>query len=187
MTLIVGLGNPSSTYENTRHNIGFKVVDLMVSHLKATAISKSSFKGELFRSDDIFLLKPLTYMNLSGVSVQAVMSFYKDINRLIVIHDDLDLPLGSMRFKLGGSSGGHNGLKSIDQICGAKYLRVRFGIGRPPAGFNSADFVLSKFSKLEIEKLPDLIKHASKSALMLVENPQEIVSAKMTLKAKLDS
>lgn len=184
MTLVVGLGNPSSTYEKTRHNIGFKVADYLVSHLKATNISKSSFKGELFRSDDIFLLKPLTYMNLSGESVLAVQNFYKDIDKLIVIHDDLDLPFETLRFKKGGSSGGHNGLKSIDGLCGNDYIRVRFGIGRPPTGFNSADYVLGRFTKEESEKLEALIEHTAKATLMLVDNPLDLVSGKMSLRAK---
>lgn len=182
MTLIVGLGNPTSAYKDTRHNIGFEVVDCLANHLKATPIQKSSFKGELFRSNQLFLLKPQTYMNLSGESVLAVKNFYKDTQKMVVIHDDLDLPFGTIRFKRGGSSGGHNGLKSIDHLCGNDYFRVRFGIGRPPKGFETADYVLAKFLANEQEKLIDLITHSAKASLMLVDQPLDLVSSKMSLR-----
>jgi len=143
MQFLVGLGNPGSTYASTRHNIGFMVIDALLRRLTTQEISKKSFEGELFKSPDYFLLKPLTYMNLSGKSVLAVKQFYK-IDMPVVIHDDLDLPFGAIRFKMGGGHGGHNGLKSIDGAIGKEYLRVRMGIGRPKHG-SVVDFVLGKF------------------------------------------
>ncbi len=132
MKIVVGLGNPGKRYQNTRHNIGFRVVDRVVSTSEAINVSKRAFEGELYRGSNLLLLKPLTFMNLSGRSVKMVMQFYKvSLENLIVIHDDIDIPLGSVRFKVGGSSGGHNGLKSIDEVVGDGYLRVRVGVGRP--------------------------------------------------------
>ncbi|MDD3856347.1 aminoacyl-tRNA hydrolase, partial [Sulfurimonas sp.] len=107
MMLIVGLGNPGPNYEHTRHNIGFMVIDELVKRQNAQKLSSSSFNGELFKFSNHFLLKPLTFMNLSGNAIAAVKKFYK-INEVIVIHDDLDLPFGTLRFKKGGGHGGHN-------------------------------------------------------------------------------
>ena len=121
MTLIVGLGNPGKEYAQTRHNIGFMVLDAIAAKYSKTEISKTSFQGELFKSGSLLFLKPSTFMNLSGKSVQAVYNFYK-VENVIVIHDDLDLAFGALRFKKGGGSGGHNGIKSIDEYIGANYL-----------------------------------------------------------------
>ena len=107
--LIVGLGNPGPDYEKTRHNIGFMVIDELIKRHNAQKLSSSSFQGELYKFSNHLLLKPLTYMNLSGNSIVAVKKFYK-IDDVVVIHDDLDLPFGTLRFKHGGGHGGHNGL-----------------------------------------------------------------------------
>ena len=150
MNLVVGLGNPGTKYQNTRHNIGFRVVDRLLSATQARDISKKSFEGELFRSANTLFLKPLTFMNLSGKSVRAVMQFYKiDLDNLIVIHDDIDLPLGTIRFKRGGGSGGHNGLKSIDELVGKNYLRVRVGVGKPERKSEVVSYVLAPFEDEE--------------------------------------
>lgn len=186
MDLIVGLGNPGKNYEDTRHNVGFMVADQLIGDHKATNISKKEFRGELYKTPNFLILKPLTYMNLSGESVQAVVSYYKT-EKLVVIHDDLDIAFGAMRFKRGGGSGGHNGLKSIDAHLGNDYLRVRFGIGKPPAGFDTADFVLSRFAKEQTDKLNELVIHASKSALLLLDTPLDRVSSKQSLKVANDS
>ncbi|MDH5465663.1 MAG: aminoacyl-tRNA hydrolase [Thiovulaceae bacterium] len=156
MPLFVGLGNPGKAYASTRHNIGFMAVDALLSKLFPTEISKKSFEGELFKADDDYFLKPLTYMNLSGKSVLAVKQFYK-IEDVIVIHDDLDLPFGALRFKFGGGHGGHNGLKSIDANIGREYLRVRMGIGKPKYG-SVSDYVLGDFTKDEKEHLNEWIE-----------------------------
>ncbi len=164
MILLVGLGNPGPKYEKNRHNIGFMVIDKLVDQLHAQNISKSAFQGELYKSSDFLLLKPLTFMNLSGESVQKVKHFYK-IDRVIVIHDDLDLEFGSIRLKLGGSSGGHNGLKSIDTQIGNGYERVRVGIGRPKIKSQVTSYVLSDFDETQEKCLPDIIEYTSKIAL----------------------
>ena len=119
--LIVGLGNPGPNYEKTRHNIGFMVVDELINRFSANKLSSSSFNGELFKFSNHFLLKPLTFMNLSGTSVAAVKKFYK-IDEVIVIHDDLDLPFGTLRFKYGGGHGGH---PPRGRLGGGRYARQR--------------------------------------------------------------
>ena len=137
MWLIVGLGNPGREYEKTRHNVGFLVVDALARRHRAVAFS-SKFKAEVaqvnVRGHSALVLKPQTFMNLSGQSVQPAMAFYKiPLEQVIVVHDDLDLELGQIKLKRGGSAAGHNGLKSIDSQIGPNYLRVRAGIGHPRA------------------------------------------------------
>ncbi|NPA87951.1 MAG: aminoacyl-tRNA hydrolase [Epsilonproteobacteria bacterium] len=165
MKLIVGLGNPGSKYEKNRHNIGFLAVDYLIKEFNASKLS-SKFKGELYKSDEYLFLKPTTYMNLSGESVRLVKDFYKIENDdIIVIHDDIDLKLGALRFKKGGGSGGHNGLKSIDANIGNDYWRVRIGVGRPERKEMVVSYVLSDFEDEELEcleKLFPLIKEAIK-------------------------
>ncbi len=172
MTLCVGLGNPGSAYAMHRHNIGWRVIDRLVSDLGAQNISKSSFYGELYRHSNLLFLKPATYMNLSGRSVQAVKSFFKiDTNDIVVIHDDIDLPFGTIRLKRGGGHGGHNGLRSIDEAIGREYKRLRIGVGRPEHKTQVADYVLHNFSSQESEHLDTIISHASNAALALSERP----------------
>jgi PTH1 family peptidyl-tRNA hydrolase len=133
--LVVGLGNPGREYEGTRHNVGFMVVDALARRHRAPSFS-SKFKAEVaqvsVRGESALLLKPQTFMNLSGQAVQPAMAFYKiPLEHILVVHDDLDLELGQIKLKRGGSPGGHNGLKSIDSQIGPNYLRVRAGIGHP--------------------------------------------------------
>ncbi len=162
MILFVGLGNPTDAYLNTRHNFGFMVIDEFISRHETSLINKPKFKGSLFKSSKFLALKPTTFMNLSGESVSAVRDFYK-IDKIVVLHDDLDLPLGSVRFKIGGSSGGHNGLKSIDAHIGTEYIRVRLGIGKPAQKEKVIKYVLEDFTKDESECLQKVILHVSKS------------------------
>ena len=180
--LIVGLGNPGPSYEKTRHNIGFMVIDELVSRMNANKISSNtSFNGELFKFSNHFLLKPLTFMNLSGNSIAAVKNFYK-IEDVVVIHDDLDLPFGTLRFKKGGGHGGHNGLKSTDEKISREYIRVRMGISKPEHKGEVASYVLSDFNSKEKEHLDMWISQTCDAIECLLENSLEDVSSKHTIK-----
>ncbi len=179
--LIVGLGNPGPNYEHTRHNIGFMVIDELVKRQNAQKLSSSSVNGELFKFSNHFLLKPLTFMNLSGNAVLAAKKFYK-IDEVVVIHDDLDLPFGTLRFKKGGGDGGHNGLKSTDEKISKDYVRVRMGIGKPEHRGEVASYVLSNFTKDEQEHLREWISIAADALESLLNNSLEDVSSKYTIK-----
>ena len=181
MTLIAGLGNIGKEYENTRHNVGFMLIDLILKDGVYSDVSSAKFQGELYKNGSLLLLKPSTYMNSSGKSLKAVNDFYKP-NHIIVIHDDLDIAFGAMRFKNGGSSGGHNGIKSIDSLIGNNYDRVRIGIGRSDRSV--IDYVLSKFDSSELEKLDGILSHAKEAVLALANsNDISAISSKFTLKA----
>ncbi|MDD5212334.1 MAG: aminoacyl-tRNA hydrolase, partial [Sulfuricurvum sp.] len=145
-------------------------------------ISKSSFDGELFKISNHFLLKPLTYMNLSGKSILAVKNFYK-VDEVIVIHDDLDLPFGALRFKIGGGHGGHNGLKSADAAISPEYLRVRMGIGKPEHKSQVADYVLHPFAPDEQLHLGEWIAKAADAVELLWRLPCAEVASKCSIKA----
>lgn len=191
MFLIVGLGNPGKEYQNNRHNIGFRVVDSLIQTLGAIKQSSKNFQGELYKSSTLLLLKPSTFMNLSGESVQSVLNFYK-IADFLVIHDELDLPFGAVKFKFGGGNGGHNGLKSIDSLCGNAYYRIRYGIGKPAIKAQVINWVLQDFSALEEEQNQALIAHCAKAALEIarLESSQELankVSSIFTLAPKLQN
>ena len=184
MTLFVGLGNPGSQYEETRHNIGFKVIDKLVSDFLARDISKTSFHGKLYRSTNSLFLKPTTFMNLSGKSVQPVKHFFKvELEDVIVIHDDIDLPFGAVRFKRGGGHGGHNGLKSLDEHLTKEYLRVRVGVGKPEHKSQVADYVLHDFSNDEKESLEQLISHVSTACKRLTTEELNVVKSHCSLKS----
>lgn len=158
MTLVAGLGNPGVKYTNNRHNIGFLVINQIAKNLSLSLNEKSDFKAELSKDTNSVYAKPLTFMNLSGEAIQKIKNFYKVENEnIIIVHDDLDLPFGTIKFKIGGSHGGHNGLKSIDQMIGQDYIRVRVGIGKPEHKSMVAHYVLSDFDKDEINKLQDII------------------------------
>ena len=184
MTLFVGLGNPGSQYENTRHNIGFKTIDNLVDRFSARDISKTSFQGKLYRSASSFFLKPTTFMNLSGQSVQAVKHFFKiELEDVIVIHDDIDLPFGAVRFKKGGGHGGHNGLRSLDSHLTKEYIRVRIGVGKPEHKSQVVDYVLHDFSKEEEQHLGALIEHVSQGCEALLTASFNDVRSKYSLKS----
>lgn len=180
MILVVGLGNVGDLYQNTRHNAGFMLIDLFLQENPATLVSNSKFKGELYKmGSSLLLLKPGTFMNASGVSVKAVSDFYK-CERIIVVHDDIDLNLGALKFKKGGSNGGHNGLKSIDELCGSEYERIRIGIGKAP---NVVSHVLSAFKNEEKELLSKVLNHAKEALLKLLQSDITQVASNYTLKA----
>jgi PTH1 family peptidyl-tRNA hydrolase len=184
VTLFVGLGNPGSQYEDTRHNIGFKVIDALVDAFGARDISKTVFYGELYRTASTLFLKPATFMNLSGKSVQPVKQFFKiDIEDIIVIHDDIDLPFGAVRFKRGGGHGGHNGLKSVDAMIGKEYLRVRIGVGKPERKSQVADYVLHDFSQEEKVYLPRLIEHVVEACKALPKHDFNEVRSHYSLRS----
>ena len=180
--LIVGLGNPGSAYAETRHNVGFMVIDELLRRYSHDTIKKTAFQGELFKLKDHYLLKPTTFMNLSGQSVTAVKKFYK-IDDVVVIHDDLDLPFGAIRFKMGGGHGGHNGLKSTDGLIGKEYLRVRVGIGRPEHKGEVSSFVLGKYASEQKEILEKQISLCADAIEALFTSPSwEDVASKHSVK-----
>ncbi|MES2984356.1 MAG: aminoacyl-tRNA hydrolase [Pseudomonadota bacterium] len=157
MWLIAGLGNPGPEYASTRHNIGFMAVDALADRAHFSSKFHGLSASLAIDGEKVILLKPLTYMNHSGRSVQAAMAFYKIApERLIVMHDELDLPLGKLRIKRGGGANGHNGLKDIDQCIGADYWRIRLGIGHPGDKDRVHDHVLTRFGSEEqpvVEKI----------------------------------
>ncbi|MFY9074787.1 aminoacyl-tRNA hydrolase [Malaciobacter mytili] len=181
--LIVGLGNIGDKYVLTRHNIGFMIIDEMIKNLKTSSINKSNFKADVYKSSYDLFVKPKTYMNLSGEAVIAIKNYYKIENEeIIVIHDDLDLPFGTVKFKIGGGHGGHNGLKSLDCHIGKDYIRVRIGIGKPENKEDVANYVLSNFSKEELNRLKDIIPHTIKAIEALKVESINEVKSKFTLK-----
>ncbi len=187
MWLFVGLGNPGPTYEKTRHNIGFRVIDAMRARTGARDISKKSFQGELYRQGNLFFLKPTTFMNLSGNSVAPVLHFFKiPLEHLVVIHDDIDLKFGEIRLKRGGGNGGHNGLKSIDAAVGRDYIRLRMGVGKPKHKSQVVDYVLQPFTPVEEEKVPCLVDYAAELALRIPHKSLEELKSRYTLKATDD-
>ncbi|MEE0441655.1 MAG: aminoacyl-tRNA hydrolase [Thomasclavelia sp.] len=174
MKLIVGLGNPGKEYAGTRHNCGFMVIDRLASKLNVD-VDQNKFKGLYakvkYRGEDIILLKPQTYMNLSGESVNAVMNFFKiDKEDLLVIYDDLDMPVGKLRLRKTGSAGGHNGIKNIiAHLNSQDFKRIRVGIDRHKY-MNVADYVLSRFSKVESEAIEQGIENAANAVLDYLDN-----------------
>lgn len=186
MTLVAGLGNPGTKYENNRHNIGFLVIDKIAKKLSLPLKEKSDFKAIFSKNKDTLYAKPLTFMNLSGESIFKIKDYYKVENKnIIVVHDDLDLPFGTIKFKLGGSHGGHNGLKSIDSHVGQDYIRIRVGIGKPLRKEMVAHYVLSDFTKEETNTLQDIIIPHILDAITAIEtNDINEIKSKYTFKLK---
>ena len=166
MKLIVALGNPTPKYAKTRHNVGFMALDFyLAKFLDSPNLTQNSafemsakFNAEILKCENLIFAKPQTFMNASGTAIKKIADFYKiaDIaDSIAVLHDDLDLNLGALRFKIGGGNAGHNGLKSIDALMGAEYLRIRIGIGKPQKDSPNAvlDFVLGDFSETEMKIL----------------------------------
>ena len=179
--MIVGLGNVGSEYEHTRHNTGFWFVDELAWQLKATFKSEKKFFGEVARvarpEGDIWLLKPETYMNLSGKAVAALAQFYKiQPEEILVVHDELDIPCGQIRFKLGGGNGGHNGLKDIQAKFGTpNFYRLRLGIGHPGEKHLVVGFVLNKPSAAERQLMDDAIAKSLRAVPDILAGKQEDV------------
>lgn len=175
MFLIVGLGNPGREYENTRHNVGFMAADVISDRYKFLPF-KNKFDGLIaegqIRDEKVYLLKPQTFMNLSGNSVVKAAFFYKILpENILVIHDDIDLSLGQLKAKIGGGNGGHNGLKSIDQQISPNYNRIRIGVGRPEIkGPEVIDYVLGHFSNSDQKVLHNSIEIAAEAVEVIVSN-----------------
>jgi peptidyl-tRNA hydrolase, PTH1 family len=183
MHLIIGLGNIGEKYQLTRHNIGFLVIDEITKNLSTSNINNPNFQSILLKSGYNLFSKPTTYMNNSGIAGHAIKEYYKiDLENIIVIHDDLDLPFGTVKFKIGGGHGGHNGLRSLDAHIGKEYIRVRIGIGKPQDKNDVANYVLSNFSKEELNKLQDIIPHTIKAIEALKTEDIDQVKSKFTLK-----
>ena len=174
MFLIVGLGNPGKEYENTRHNAGFMTVDALADEYGFSSF-KSKFDGEIaegkIEGEKVYILKPHTYMNLSGNSVVKAANFYKILpQNVIVIHDDMDLPIGKIKAKLGGGAGGHNGLKSIDASITPNYNRIRMGVGHAKdKGAEVINYVLSGFGKEDKKQLDEAIEIVVKTIGILIK------------------
>jgi peptidyl-tRNA hydrolase, PTH1 family len=164
--LIAGLGNPGPEYAGNRHNAGFMVADLLAERAGARFKrdrSRAAVAAGRLAGFPVTLAKPMTFMNLSGRPVAALRTFYKiPPERIVVLHDELDLPFGALRLKQGGGDNGHNGLRSVTAALGTRdYFRVRVGIGRPPGRMDPADFVLHDFSAAERKLVPELLERAA--------------------------
>ncbi len=176
--LVVGLGNPGPSYAGNRHNAGFLVLDLLAERaggrFRAHKGRADTVEGRL-AGRRVVLVKPKCYMNESGGPVASLRSFFKvPLERVVVVHDELDLPYGAVRLKRGGGDNGHNGLRSVTSALGSRdYLRVRFGIGRPPGRQDPADFVLKDFSAAERKELPFHVDRAADAAQALLTGSLE--------------
>jgi PTH1 family peptidyl-tRNA hydrolase len=176
--LVIGLGNPGPSYAATRHNAGFMVVDLLAQRMggrfKAHRGGVDVVEGRI-GGTRVVLGKPKSFMNLSGGPTASLRDFFKvPVEQIVVVHDELDLPYGTVRLKRGGGDNGHNGLRSITKSIGTReYLRVRFGIGRPPGRQDPADFVLKPFSSVENKELPFHVDRAADAVEALVTESLE--------------
>jgi len=177
--LVVGLGNPGPEYAETRHNVGFRVVELLAARAGGGRFSKHKSNADVLEGRlagrKVVLAKPRTYMNVSGGPVAGLLRYFSvPAAELVVVHDDLDLGFGVIRLKQGGGEGGHNGLRSISSSVGTRdYLRVRFGIGRPPGRQDPADFVLKRFSAVERKDLDLAVDLAADAAEALLSDGLE--------------
>jgi PTH1 family peptidyl-tRNA hydrolase len=183
--LIIGLGNPGSKYAGNRHNIGFMVIDKIIEDYAMPklalkfggAVSEGTIDGE-----KTYVFKPLGYMNISGTPAAEIARFYKiPLKNIIAVHDDLDLPLGKLRVKRGGGSGGHNGLKSLDSHLGQDYMRIRLGIGHPGDKDMVSDYVLSDFWKEEQPTLKTIIEETSRHLGILLKSDEAGFMNKISL------
>ena len=181
--LIAGLGNPGDEYAGNRHNAGFMVADLLADRLgggfKATKFRALAASGTL-AGTPVIIAKPLTYMNDSGIAVGRLGQYHKvPPARVVAIHDELDIPFGALRLKLGGGDNGHNGLRSLTSHLGTRdYYRVRIGIGRPPGRMDAASFVLRDFSASERKELPATVDTAADAVETLLVNGLEAAQNK---------
>tara|TARA_Y100001970_G_scaffold77371_1_gene98342 strand:- start:2707 stop:3267 length:561 start_codon:yes stop_codon:yes gene_type:complete len=181
MFLFVGLGNPTPNSENNRHNIGFKIIDAINSKFKLSK-QKPKFKGLLttgnINEKKIYAIKPLTFMNNSGICIRELIEYFKiEAENIIVFHDDLDIDFGKIKTKFGGSSAGHNGIESIDKFIGKDYSRVRIGIGKPNDKIAVSDYVLKDFDDEEKEQLETLKNNITENLAILIDKKLDLFSS----------
>ena len=181
MLLFVGLGNPTPDSENNRHNVGFKIID-SINKKFGLSKQKPKFKGLLttgnIGNEKVYAIKPLTFMNNSGICIREVIEYFKiNVEDIIVFHDDLDIEFGKIKTKFGGSSAGHNGIASIDKFIGKDYSRVRVGIGKPKNNIEVADYVLQNFDEDEIVGIEKISKNITDSISTLIEKKLDLFSS----------
>ena len=181
MLLFVGLGNPTPDSENNRHNVGFKIIDAINKKFSLSK-QKPKFKGllttGLINNKKVYAIKPLTFMNNSGICIRELIEYFKiDVGDIVVFHDDLDVEFGKIKTKFGGSSAGHNGIESIDKFIGKDYSRVRIGIGKPKGKIDTADYVLQNFDEEEIIGIDSVSKNIIDSIQILVEKNLDLFSS----------
>ncbi len=171
--LLIGLGNPGREYRDSRHNMGFMLIDRLIVRLNARGMklqSKAIVTTAAYEDRKLILAKPQTYMNLSGQSAQGLLHFYKlPVENMLIAHDDLDIPFGTIRIRPGGGPGGQKGMAStIEQLGTKDFPRLRLGIGRPPGRMDPSDYVLQSFSREELKTLSEVIDRAADAALTFV-------------------
>ena len=181
MLLFVGLGNPTPNSENNRHNIGFKIID-SINQKFGLSKQKPKFKGLLttgnIKEEKIYAIKPLTFMNNSGICIRELLEYFKiESKNVIVFHDDLDVEFGKIKAKFGGSDAGHNGIASIDKFIGKDYSRVRIGIGKPKEKISAADYVLNDFNEEEKEDLNKIPNNIIDSLSILIDKKLALFSS----------
>tara|TARA_B100001029_G_C14812291_1_gene313033 strand:+ start:99 stop:659 length:561 start_codon:yes stop_codon:yes gene_type:complete len=181
MILLVGLGNPTPNSNNNRHNIGFKIIDAINQKFGLTK-QKPKFKGLLttgnISNKKVYAIKPLTFMNNSGICIRELIEYFKiDAEDVVVFHDDLDLDFSKIKAKFGGSSAGHNGIESIDKFIGKEYSRVRVGIGKPEKKIEVSDFVLTNFTDEEKLELDKVINNIIDSMPILIDKKLDLFSS----------
>ena len=186
MLLLVGLGNPNPNNSTNRHNVGFLVIDAINQKFKLSK-QKPKFKGLLttgnIEEQKVFAIKPLTFMNSSGVCIKELIEYYKiEVKDVFVFHDDMDIDIGKVKAKLGGSNAGHNGIDSIDKNIGKNYSRIRIGIGRPKNNSTGEDHVLDNFSVDEKQSVEEIINNIIKSFSILIKKDLDLFSSKVNQK-----
>ena len=183
MLLLVGLGNPNPNNSNNRHNVGFLVIDKINAKFKLSK-QKPKFKGLLttgnISEQKVFAIKPLTFMNNSGICIKELIEYFKiDVKDVFVFHDDMDIDIGKVKAKIGGSSAGHNGIDSIDKNIGKNYPRIRIGIGRPKKDSTGTVHVLDNFSDDEKQKVEEVTNNIIESLSVLINKDLDLFSSKI--------
>ena len=181
MLLFVGLGNPTQESQNNRHNVGFKIID-SINKTFSLSKQKPKFKGLLTTGNigekKVYAIKPLTFMNNSGICIRELIEYFKiDVENIIVFHDDIDVEFGKIKTKFSGSNAGHNGIASIDKFIGKEYSRVRIGIGKPRDNMEVSDFVLQNFDEDEMLRLEKITNNITDSISILINKKLDLFSS----------